>query len=575
MTAHLFRFFFQLLSLLIVTSVLQNSVANAEPFQNFMLPTHRGVNWSLSEVPADHLVVVAFLGTECPLARLYGQRLQELQTEFQDRGVVVVGIDANVQDSLTEIIAFVARHHLTIPILKDTGNRVADQFEAERTPEVFLLDQNREIRYRGRIDDQYLVGLSREAEQKRDLAIAIEEVLDGREVSVPETKAIGCHIGRISRVEPQGDVTYSNQIARIFNQHCVECHRAGEVAPFVLTSYEDILGWEETILEVIAENRMPPWFANPEHGKFANDCRLSDQEKTLLETWVQNGMPEGDPVELPEPPEFVKGWRIPEPDQVIAMSDDEFSVPAQGVVDYQYFTVDPGWTEDKYICATEARPDNIPVVHHIVVYVVPPGSEEKNAHGRYMLVGYAPGSLPQILNDGVAIPVVAGSKLIFEMHYTPNGREQLDRSYIGLKFMKKQDVKKILGGGHAINTKFEIPPGADHHTVTAEYRSPRDQLLLQLTPHMHLRGKAFRFEANYPDGSKEILLDVPHYNFNWQLNYKLAEPKRIPKGTRILCTAAYNNSESNLVNPDPTATVRWGDQSWNEMMIGFMSFVEP
>lgn len=575
MTVRLCRYFFHILSLLTITAILHGSDVQADSIQDFSLPTHRGVNWSLRVVPADHLVVVAFLGTECPLARLYGQRLEELQTEFRDRGVTVVGIDSNVQDSLTEITAFVARHHLTIPILKDTGNRVADQFEAERTPEVFLLDQNREIRYRGRIDDQYLVGLSREAEQRRDLAIAIEEVLEGEDVTVPKTKAIGCHIGRISRVEPQGDVTYSNQIARIFNQHCVECHRAGEVAPFVLTSYEDILGWEETILEVIAENRMPPWFANPEHGKFANDCRLSDQEKTLLETWVRNGMPEGDPAELPEPPEFVKGWRIPEPDQVIAMGDAEFTVPAQGVVDYQYFTVDPGWTEDKFVCATEARPDNIPVVHHIAVYVLPPGSDEKNAQGRYMLVGYVPGSLPQILDEGVAIPILAGSKLLFEMHYTPNGREQLDCSYIGLKFMKKQDVKKILGGGLAINTTFEIPPGADHHTVTAEYQLPRDQLLLQLTPHMHLRGKAFRFEAFYPNGSQEILLDVPRYDFNWQLNYNLAKPKLLPKGTRIFCTAAYDNSKNNLVNPDPTVTVRWGDQSWNEMMIGYMSFIEP
>ena len=575
MTARLVKHFFHLFLLVTITTISLSSVVQADYVKDFSLPTHRGVNWSLHEIPADHLVVVAFLGTECPLARLYGQRLEQLQDEFKDHGVTIVGIDSNVQDSLAEITAFVARHHLTIPILKDAGNRIADQFQAERTPEVFLLDQYRKIRYRGRIDDQYLIGLSREAEQRRDLAIAIEEVLDGQDVSVPETKAIGCHIGRLNRVEPQGDVTYSKQIAQILNQHCVECHRAGEVAPFALTSYEEILGWEETILEVIAENRMPPWFANPEHGKFANDCRLSDEEKSLLETWVRNGMPEGDPAELPESPEFVTGWRIPEPDQVIAMSDAEFTVPAQGVIDYQYFTVDPGWTEDKFICATEARPDNIPIVHHIIVYVVPPNSDEKNSKGRYMLVGYAPGSLPQILDQGIAIPVLAGSKLIFEMHYTPNGSEQLDRSYIGLKFMKKQDVKKTLGGGHAINTKFEIPPGANHHTVTAEYQSPRDQLLLQMTPHMHLRGKAFKFEAIYPDGAQEILLDVPRYDFNWQLNYNLAEPKLIPQGTRILCTAAYDNSENNLVNPDPTVPVHWGDQSWNEMMIGFMSFVEP
>ena len=548
--------------------------ADQKSIGEFTLSNHRGTPWSLSDVADSKLVVVTFLGTECPLAKLYGPRLAELQARFESKSVAFVGVNSNTQDSMTEITAYVTQHAISFPMLKDVGNRVADQFKAERTPEVFLLDEHRNIRYRGRIDDQYLVGLARDKVRRQDLAIAIEELLAGKEVSVATTETLGCHIGRVQDVVPTGDVTYANQISRILNKRCVECHRSGEIAPFALTRYEDVVGWEDTILEVIADNRMPPWFANPKHGQFSNDSRLSDDEKNLLRIWVKNGMPEGDASQLPEPPKFVQGWRIPEPDQVIYVREEPFKVPSEGIVDYQYFSVDPSWTEDKYVSAAEARPDNVPVVHHIIAYVIPPGSDGRKGQDRRMLVGYAPGSDPSVLTDGIAMFVPAGSKLVFEMHYTPNGSEQVDRSYIGLKFMNKEDVKKQLRGGAAINTKFEIPAEAGNHLVEADYHSRRDELLLEMTPHMHLRGKSFRYEAFYPDGRSEVLLDVPNYDFNWQLSYQLTEPKLLPKGTRIHCTAGFDNSKNNPVNPDAEHPVRWGDQSWQEMMIGFLNVVD-
>lgn len=232
--------------------------AEAKSIDGFTLASHRGVEWSLSDVRDAELVVVAFLGTECPLAKLYGPRLSAMQEKYAGKGVAFVGINANMQDSPTEISAYVARHKISFPMLKDVGNKVADKFAAERTPEVFLLDKDRVIQYRGRIDDQYLVGLSREKSQRQDLAIAIDELLSSQPVSVAQTDPIGCHIGRVQKVTPHGDVTYSNQIVRIFNTHCLECHRSGEIAPFALTSYADTIGWQDTILEVIADNRMPP-----------------------------------------------------------------------------------------------------------------------------------------------------------------------------------------------------------------------------------------------------------------------------------------------------------------------------
>lgn len=550
---------------------------------DFTLDNCYGKSVSLNDFADNRLVVIAFLGTECPLAKLYGPRLNEIQSKFGDDGVVVIGVNANKQDSLTELAAYVHRHKISFPMLKDVGSRVADAMGAQRTPEVFLLDHDRVVRYHGRIDDQYGVGYSRDKTVHPDLAVAILELLEGGTPSVAQTEVVGCHIGRIKETDPTGDITYTKHIAPIFNARCVSCHREQEIAPFTLGCYDDVLGWEDTILEVIDDNRMPPWFANPSHGKFANDARMTDQEKELIAMWIDNGMPQGDSADLPQPPKFTTGWRIPHPDQVIKMQNNPFTVPAEGVVDYQHFVIDPDWDEDKYIYAAEARPQNRSVVHHILVYVIPPGKREHDLSK--ILAGYAPGSLPVVLTDGVAMHVRAGSKLLFEMHYTPNGSEQSDLSYVGFCFKDESEVNKLLQGRVAIERKFEIPARESNHPVTAQYPPPprdneipeqglkEDVMLLSMTPHMHLRGKSFRYTAHYPDARTEVLLDVPKYDFNWQLKYILDEPKRLPRGTKIVCTAVFDNSDANLSNPNPDRPVKWGKQSFDEMMIGFMETV--
>lgn len=541
--------------------------------KDFTLRDYRGKEFSLDDLREAKVVVVAFLGVECPLAKLYAHRLEELRREYADRGVEFIAVDSNRQDSVTELADFARAQEVRFPLLKDPANQVADQFGAERTPQAFVLDQSRAIRYAGAIDDQYGIGVQRKAPTERYLAEAIDSLLAGEPVARPAVAAVGCQIGRASTKTPTGDVTYAKHIAPIFQQKCAECHRAGEIAPFPLLTYDDALGWEETILEVIAENRMPPWLANPAHGEFKNDARLTDEEKTLIRTWVKNGSPEGNAADLPEPPKFAEGWRYREPDQVIHMNDKPFNVPADGVVDYQYYVVDPKWDEDKYIVSAEARPDNRAVVHHIIAYLIPPGVDPRKDHDRRMLVGYAPGSPPTVAPEGLAVHVPAGSKLLFEMHYTPNGVAQSDLSYIGVTFTDPQRVTNLVEGRAAVNHKFEIPPQADNHEVVAKYTSRKDELLMRMMPHMHLRGKAFRYEAIYPDDSREVLLDVPKYDFNWQLSYDLTTPKRLPKGTQIVCTAHYDNSTKNPSNPDPNSAIRWGEQSWDEMMIGFFDVV--
>ena len=540
---------------------------------DFSLDNCYGKQVSLSDFREKKAIALIFLGTECPLAKLYGPRLAKIQSAYGDKGVQIIGVNSNTQDSLTELAAYVHRHEINFPMLKDRGNRIADALDAKRTPEVFLLDQSRVVRYHGRIDDQYGVGYSKERQARPELTLAIDQLLAGDPISKPLTEAVGCHIGRVKKVEPHGEITFTKHIAPILNEHCVRCHREGEIAPFTLTSYEDVQGWEDTILEVIDDQRMPPWSANPAHGTFSNDPRLSPQEYDLIYSWIENGMPRGDDKDLPEPPQFIPGWQIAKPDQIIHMrkSKRPFNVPAEGIVDYQRWVVDPGWDEDKYIIASEARPDCRQVVHHILAYVIPPGGDKADL--RQIVAGYAPGVPPMDLTDGVALHVEAGSRLLFEMHYTPNGSPQKDLSYIGLRFTTKDKVKRRLQGRVAINQDFLIRAGRANESVTAEYKVKSDEDLLSMTPHMHLRGKAFRYEAIFPNGTKQVLLDVPRYDFNWQLKYILDQPLRLPRKTTIRCTALFDNSDANLTNPDPTQDVRWGDQSFNEMMIGFMETV--
>ena len=338
--------------------------------EDFQLKSSTGTELGLSQWADERVVVVAFLGVDCPLAKLYAPRLQQLQAAYEPKGVAFMAIDSNAQDSVEQMASFVEEYRLSFPVLKDDGQVVADRFGAQRNPEVFVLDAERVVRYRGRIDDQFGVGFKRREPSRHDLVEALDELLSGQAVSQPTTEAVGCFIGRAPRVAPQGDVTYSNQISRILNSRCVECHREGELAPFSMQTYDDVVVWAETIREAVLDGRMPPWFADPQYGHFSNDFSISAEERDLIDRWVTNGCPEGDKSELPAPPSFVSGWRIGEPDAVYEM-EEMFTVPADGTVDYQHFLIDPKFDEDVWISAAEARPGNTAVVHHIVLFAVP------------------------------------------------------------------------------------------------------------------------------------------------------------------------------------------------------------
>lgn len=577
-----------LLSLILLTfAMLSNACAaeaepepGGEPIRDFVLTDFRGKDHALSDFKDAPYLVAFFTGTECPLARLYGNRIREISEAYESKGVAFIGICSNVQDSLSEIAAYARDHEIQFPVLKDRANEVADLFAAKRTPEVFVLNPERRVVYRGRIDGQFTfgsgVGKASPAAKRNDLKEAIDELLAGKPVSVPVTEVRGCLIGRARIANENADVTYSNQVARIFKARCVECHREGQIAPFELTNYDEAVGWGDMIAEVVREQRMPPWHANPEFGHFSNENRLTDAEKQAIYSWVENGCPEGDPRDLPAAKRYHKGWYTPqELDQVIYMTDKPVEVKATGTENYRYYEVDPKFTEDRWVKSAELMPGNRAVVHHIIVYIQSPDARDSNIGDHELLVGFAPGTRPVELPAGWARKIPAGSKLIFEMHYTPIGTKQTDRSKLGLVFMDEKDVTHHVWTTNAINRKLNIPAHADNHRETAEKEFHESVEMLSLFPHMHIRGKSFRYELTYPDGTHEVLLDVPDYDFNWQTSFVFAEPKTIPRGSRLLCTAHFDNSDQNLANPDPTQDVRWGEQTWQEMLIGWHDVATP
>ena len=370
-------------------------------------------------------------------------------------------------------------------------------------------------------------------------------------------------------------VTFTRDVAPIFYKNCASCHRSGEIAPMSLMTFKDARPWAKSIREKVVEGTMPPWHADPKHGSFKNDRRLSRKDVDTITAWVDAGAAEGNPKDLPRAPQFTEGWQIGKPDVVLTMGK-EYNVPAEGVVSYQYFLVPTGFTEDKWIQAAEVRPGNRAVVHHVIVFIVSTESLRQRLSlfgegGIDGLVGTAPGEAGMVLPEGVGRLVKAGSILVLQVHYTPNGTAQKDRTSVGFIFSKKA-IEKAASGGAAMNRRFAIPPGDGNYEVRSSFTFKEDAHMISLMPHMHVRGKDFEYTLIYPDGTSKVVLSVPRYSFNWQTRYEFKEPVAAPKGSRLVCVAHFDNSSNNKWNPDPLKTVRWGPQTWDEMMIGFVGF---
>jgi len=420
-------------------------------------------------------------------------------------------------------------------------------------------------------------------------------------------------------------VTFSKDIAPILQKQCASCHRPGGMAPMSLLSYKDTRPWAKSIRENVVKREMPPWHADPRYGEFANDRRLSQGEVDTIAAWVDGGALKGDDKDLPPPLTFNENWRIGNPDLVLSMTE-EFTLAADGPDEYQYFVIPTNFTEDRWVRAAEARPGNNKIVHHMIAFIQParPKTQEGNAGsirrdparmkesifykdgtlirvkpsapvfdngcatpeggqgvftdgtGRdtmlSLLCGQAPGRDADIWPAGTAKKIPAGANLLIQMHYAKNGSVEKDRSTVGLIFAKEAPERELVTIPIQ-NHFFSVPPGAENHEVTSCFTFGEGIRIVSLMPHMHLRGKDMQIKAAYPDGKSEILLSVPNYSFNWQATYYLKKPLAVPKGTRIEVTAHFDNSTKNKYNPDPTKVVRWGDPTYDEMMIGWMDYI--
>jgi peroxiredoxin len=540
---------------------------------NFTLKDLDGKEWSLKDLDKKKAIVVVFIGIECPVNNAYMPVLNDLSKKYAAKDVQFLGINSNSLDTPARITGHAKEYKLTFPVLKDTANVVADKFAAKRTPEAFVLSPKGEVRYQGRIDDQFGVGFKREAPTRADLAEALDEVLAGKAVSKAKTDVAGCIIARAVKTKETGTVNYSKHVSRIMQNNCQECHRPGQVGPMPLLDYEDAVAWSGMIEEVVAEKRMPPWYADPKHGTFSNDRTLSKEDRDNLLAWIKQGCPKGDPADLPPAKKFAEGWTIGKPDAVVKMGQT-VTVPSKvekKSIAYKYFEVKTNFDEDKWIQAAECRPGNRAVVHHIIVFVRSGERDRADDIGAGLLAAYAPGDMPAIFPEGTAKKIPKGANLVFQMHYTPTGTEEKDESSIGLVFAKEPPKYEARTRGISQRILL-IPPETDNHEAHSRTTFPKDVEVLSLMPHMHLRGKDFKYEVVYQDGKRETILSVPHYDFAWQTSYRLEKPLKLPAGTRIECTAHFDNSAKNPNNPDPKKSVSWGDQTWEEMMIGFVDY---
>jgi len=411
--------------------------------------------------------------------------------------------------------------------------------------------------------------------------------------------------------------TFTKDVAPIFFKHCVSCHKPNDIAPMSLLDYKSTRPWAKAIRASVLTRKMPPWFADPKHGHFSNDARLSEAELATVRAWVDAGAPEGNPKDMPAAPQYTEGWQFGKPDIVIDMGETYTVTPNEDA--YEHFVVPTNFTEGRWIRAAEIKPGNRKVVHHVHVLMVSEDlskmevASTKNipALSQYLiregklsriradapvvndacadnlpnlpfltgyqeggLAAFLPGRPPDVFPAGTAKWIPAGAKLEFVVHYARvSEKNEKDRTSVGL-YLAPAPPERVLRRLDLRNFFMQIPAGAANHEVRRCYNFEKDKLLLSFTPHFHYRGKDVTYEVAYPDGRREILLSVPRYDFNWQIVYRLKEPKFIPKGSRLMVTVHYDNSPNNKANPDPTQTVRWGDRSEEEMMTSWIEYLD-
>ena len=546
------------------------------------LRTLEGDAVTLSKLKGERGLVLALFSATCPISNKLGAEYARLEKDCAAKKVAFLLVNAVPSDKPEDLQKFVDTHQIKTPVLNDPGKLLLSTLTATTTTEAFLLDAARTLVYRGAVNDQYGLGYSKDTVTRPFLRVAIDDLVQGRTITVAATTAPGCaldipHSGPISAAP---GVTYHGQVSRIMQANCVECHRGSGVGPFSLETLADVLEHAGMIRKQVERGAMPPWFAakatDATETPWANDCSLSVRDKSDLLAWLASDRPAGDAKDAPLPRKFAGAWTIGEPDAVFTLPKP-IAIKAEGTMPYQTATVTTSFPEDRWVQAYETIPTAPQVVHHVIVRVHEKGSKvnhngDEGREGYW--AAYVPGNTHRVLPAGYAKRLPAGATISFQIHYTPNGKAVEDQLKIGMIFAKEPPQYEVKVAAVA-NPRLNIPAGASDHVATHQQPVPTNMLFSAYMAHMHVRGKAFKYEVTYPDGKTETLLDIPRYDFNWQLAYDYKQPKFVPAGSVVKITAVYDNSTNNPANPDPTKNVRWGAQTFDEMMIGYIEHYVP
>jgi hypothetical protein len=526
------------------------------------------------------VLVVSVTSIGCPISKKLTPALSRLPDSFQDDSVEFLLLNTDLDSEPSALL----NHAEQFPGWryvddKDTG--LARVLEARSTTETFVIDRAQTLRYRGSVDDRFDVGVVRETIGAEYLRDAIVSVLGREKLNTPSTGAPGCILGFSRPAEDARPITWYNQISRFVQFNCVECHRPGEVAPFSLEKYQQVLSKKAMIKYVLEEGIMPPWFADPSHGDFRNSRVVSDAEREMFNQWVESGSAKGDPADAPIPIEWDSGWTIGKPDLIIDVEPQE--VPAEGVLPWRKFPLPFEVKEDLWVSAAEIRPSEPEVVHHAMLYVEYAQDDprrrfqmitesETSGGGRGFWLSYFPGRKSMNLRPGQGKLIPRNGRIFVQLHYNANGQAHVDNPRIGFKLLDSPPETVVMNSS-VRHTSFVIPPNSRAEFVTSEVFA-EDVRLLALMPHMHYRGSAAEVFLKHADGRVEFLLDIPKYDFDWQISYEFRKPLLVIRGSRMVIRHQFDNTEDNLNNPDATQTLTHGSLTTDEMMINFFDW-EP
>ncbi len=542
---------------------------------SFNLPDTAGVQHTAAEFRQSKAVVFAFVATDCPISNSYAPELARIYAAYAPRGVAFYAVHSDPAVSAEEIRTHAKDYGFPFPVLLDRKQQLARFTGVKATLEIAVIAPSGTLLYRGRVDDRTVdFGKTRFQPTRQDLRIALDEILAGKPVSQPFTKAIGCAIPFAELQRPVG-VTFSKDVAPILFRSCAGCHRPGEVAPFSLLTYADAAKRAALIARVTANRYMPPWLPEPGYGHFQGERRLTDEQITTLQQWADSGATEGDPAQLPPTPQFAGSWHFGTPDLTVRMSTP-FAVAAEGADQYQCFDIPLHLSEDKYVRALEFRPGARSVVHH-ALFLLDAGHAARRNGMAYTcfgtpgflpsgaLGGWTPGMQPVRMPEGLQIPLRKGSDLVMQIHYHPTGKNESDQSALGLYFTDKPPQKRIADVA-LFSNHIEIPAGDRAYKVRDHFTSPVALDVIGIIPHAHYICKDMKGWAILPDGRKQWLIWIRDWNFNWQEQYRYSTPLKLPAETRFEMEFTYDNSETNPRNPNhPPKRVEWGPDSTDEM----------